>query len=110
MMNAAVTHLGHLVTVVHNGASGIAAAKEFAPDVVFLDIGLPDISGYDVARALRSQLSHVYIAAVTGWGQEEDRRKARAAGCDAHFTKPLDPARLEALLASISHHDLDRSV
>jgi signal transduction histidine kinase/ActR/RegA family two-component response regulator len=106
MMNVAVMHLGHLTRVAHDGASAIAAAKEFAPDVVFLDLGLPGISGYEVARALRSEFSHVHIAAVTGWGQDEDRRKAREAGCDAHFTKPLDPARLEALLAAVANGDL----
>ena len=96
----AVSHLGHLTRVAHDGASAIAAATEFAPDVIFLDIGLPDMNGYDVARALRAlaQFSHVHIAAVTGWGQDEDRRKAREAGCDSHFTKPLAPAKLEELL------------
>ena len=103
MMNVAITHLGHLTRVAHDGASAIAASKEFAPDIVLLDIGLPDINGYDVARALRSRFRHVHIAAVTGWGQDEDRRKAREAGCDAHFTKPLDPSRLEALLADLSN-------
>jgi DNA-binding response OmpR family regulator len=107
MMNVAVTHLGHLTRVAHDGTSAIAAAKEFAPDVVLLDIGLPDINGYDVARELRSCFRHVHIAAVTGWGQDEDRRKAREAGCDAHFTKPLDPERLEALLAGLSNRELD---
>jgi CheY-like chemotaxis protein len=66
-----------------------------------------DINGYDVARELRSCFRHVHIAAVTGWGQDEDRRKAREAGCDAHFTKPLDPERLEALLAGLSNRELD---
>jgi CheY-like chemotaxis protein len=71
--------------------------------VIFLDIGLPVMNGYAVARTLRGmpEFNHVHIAAVTGWGQEEDRQKAREAGCDRHFTKPLDPAMLEDLLATI---------
>ena len=78
--------------------------RSSAPDVIFLDIGLPVMNGYAVARTLRGmpEFNHVHIAAVTGWGQEEDRRKAREAGCDSHFTKPLSPAMLEDLLATIA--------
>jgi signal transduction histidine kinase/ActR/RegA family two-component response regulator len=106
MMDMAVGRLGHLTRVAHDGASAVTAAIEFAPDVIFLDIGLPVINGYAVARALRSRpaFNDVYIAAVTGWGQDEDRRKAREAGCDSHFTKPLSPATLEELLARLSNH------
>ena len=109
MMEGAVAHLGHLTRVAHDGGSAVTAAIEFAPDVIFLDIGLPVLNGYAVARALRAlpQFRHVYIAAVTGWGQDEDRSKAREAGCDSHFTKPLSPATLEDLLARISNRDLD---
>ena len=80
-------------------------AAEFAPDVILLDIGLPVMNGYAVARTLRSQpqFTHVHIAAVTGWGQEEDRRKAREAGFDSHFTKPLSPSALDDLLNTIAH-------
>jgi CheY-like chemotaxis protein len=72
--------------------------------VIFLDIGLPGMSGYTVARTLRElpQFRHVHFAAVTGWGQEEDRRKARESGFDTHFTKPLSPAALEELLGTIA--------
>jgi CheY-like chemotaxis protein len=78
----------------------VSIAAEFAPDVVFLDIGLPVMNGYEVARALRSrpEFDRVHIAAVTGWGQDEDRRKARDAGCDSHFTKPLSPDVLREIL------------
>jgi DNA-binding response OmpR family regulator len=71
---------------------------------VFLDIGLPVMNGYTVARTLRglAELDHVHIAAVTGWGQDEDRRKAREAGCDSHFTKPLSPDMLEDFLAAVA--------
>ena len=110
MMELAVAHLGHLTKVAHDGPSAVTAAAEFTPDVVFLDIGLPILNGYAVARALRAQpkFSGLYIAAVTGWGQDEDRRKAREAGCDSHFTKPLSPALLEELLGRISNHELEQ--
>jgi CheY-like chemotaxis protein len=111
MLELAVTHLGHLTRVAHDGASAVTAATEFTPDVIFLDIGLPIMNGYDVAQALRAQpqFSHVHIAAVTGWGQDEDRRRAREAGCDSHFTKPLSPAALEELLGKIAAPELDDS-
>jgi signal transduction histidine kinase/ActR/RegA family two-component response regulator len=104
MMELAVSQRGHLTRVAHDGASALTAANEFGPDVIFLDIGLPVMNGYAVARALRAmpQFSHVYVAAVTGWGQDEDRRNAREAGCDSHFTKPLSPTTLDVLLAEIS--------
>jgi signal transduction histidine kinase/AmiR/NasT family two-component response regulator len=109
MLELTVSGLGHVTRLAHDGASGITAAKQFAPDVIFLDIGLPVMNGYAVARTLRGlpEFHHVHIAAVTGWGQEEDRRKAREAGCDSHFTKPLSPARLEDLLATIADRKLE---
>jgi signal transduction histidine kinase/ActR/RegA family two-component response regulator len=111
MMELAVSHLGHITQVVHDGANAISAATAFEPDVIFLDIGLPGMNGYGVARAVRAlpQFSQVHIAAVTGWGQDEDRRKAREAGCDSHFTKPLSPSMLSELLAKIAERDLEDS-
>jgi signal transduction histidine kinase/DNA-binding NarL/FixJ family response regulator len=104
MLDMAVSDLGHVTRLAHDGATAVALARQFAPDVIFLDIGLPVMNGYVVARTLRDlpELSHVYIAAVTGWGQEEDRRKAREAGFDSHFTKPLSPGVLEDVLHTIA--------
>jgi CheY-like chemotaxis protein len=104
MMDIAVSQLGHVTRLAHDGATAVALARQFAPDVIFLDIGLPVMNGYAVARTLRDlpELSDVYIAAVTGWGQDEDRQKAREAGFDSHFTKPLSPAVLEDLLGTIA--------
>ena len=109
MLELTVSGLGHVTRLAHDGASGITAARQFAPDLIFLDIGLPVMNGYTVARTLRGlpEFHHVHIAAVTGWGQEEDRRKAREAGCDSHFTKPLSPASLEDLLATIADRRLE---
>jgi signal transduction histidine kinase/CheY-like chemotaxis protein len=104
MLEVLVSHLGHVTRLAHDGAGALEAAKEFAPDVIILDIGLPVMNGYAVAKKLREmpEFDHVHIAAVTGWGQDEDRRKARDAGCDSHFTKPLSPAMLEELLAGLA--------
>ena len=104
MLNIAVSSLGHVTRLAHDGARAVTAAREFAPDVIFLDIGLPVMNGYAVARTLRElpEFSDVYMAAVTGWGQEEDRRKARDAGFDSHFTKPLSPVVLEDVLGTIA--------
>jgi CheY-like chemotaxis protein len=105
MLEVAVSHLGHHTRLAHDGGTAITVAGEFAPDVIFLDIGLPVMNGYAVAERLREMpaLKDVHIAALTGWGQDEDRRKARKAGCDSHLTKPLSPAALEELLSTIAH-------
>ena len=104
MLDLLISELGHVTRVAHDGARGMTAAKEFVPDVVFMDIGLPVMNGYAVVRALRElpEFANVHFAAVTGWGQDDDRRKAREAGFDSHFTKPLSPAVLEELLAGIA--------
>jgi DNA-binding response OmpR family regulator len=79
------------VRVAYDGPEAIEAADEFEPAVALLDIGLPKLSGYDIARHIRSTRGgDVLLVAITGWGQEEDRRKAREAGFDHHFTKPAD--------------------
>jgi DNA-binding response OmpR family regulator len=84
-----------------NGKGALATDAEFAPDVVFLDIGLPDISGYEVARRLRSRRGRaVYLAALTGWGQAEDRLRALAAGFDQHILKPADGRVLSGVLVA----------
>jgi CheY-like chemotaxis protein len=108
MLELTVSQLGHVTKVAHDGATAITLATQFAPDVIFLDIGLPVMNGYAVARTLRElpEFNDVHIAAVTGWGQDEDRRKAREAGFDTHFTKPLSPAVLQDVLATIAHRRL----
>jgi two-component system CheB/CheR fusion protein len=90
------------VEVAYDGHAALEAAREFRPEIVLLDIGLPGMSGYDVARALRARPENrgVVLAAVTGYGQEEDRRQAREAGFDCHLTKPLAPNALTAFITS----------
>jgi signal transduction histidine kinase/CheY-like chemotaxis protein len=92
--------LGQDVDVAYDGPSAIARAERFAPHVVFLDIGLPGINGYDVARRLRAipATADAVITAVTGWGQDHDRARAFDAGFDYHVVKPLDPDQLEMIL------------
>src|SRR5262249_33522421 len=91
---------GHETRMAFDGPSALTAAGEFRPTVVLLDIGLPGMSGYEVARCLRQNVSHrdLLLIAVTGYGQEEDRQQARDAGFDYHFVKPMDPDVLHELL------------
>lgn len=92
---------GHEVRVAYDAGSGIAVAGEFPPDVALLDIGLPDVSGYELARRLRSLSGdhRLCLVALTGWGQDDDRRRATEAGFDHHLVKPVDADRLQGLLA-----------
>ncbi len=94
--------LGHEVEVVYDGPSALEAAREFRPEIILLDIGLPGMSGYDVARALRARSENqgVVLAAVTGYGQDDDLRRSREAGFDYHLTKPLAPGALTAFVAA----------
>jgi phosphotransferase system HPr (HPr) family protein len=90
---------GHDVQIAHDGYQAIEIARRQRPDVVLLDIGLPDLDGYQVASTLRRELhGPLAIIAVTGYGREEDRRRALAAGCDHYLLKPVDPAALIPLL------------
>jgi DNA-binding response OmpR family regulator len=86
-----LTVRGDEVRIAYDGAEAVAAEHDFNPEVVLLDIGLPKLSGYDVARRIRSARGDgVLIIAITGWGQDDDLRRAREAGFDHHFTKPVD--------------------
>ena len=91
--------MGYEVRVAYDGPEAIEAADAFRPEVGLLDIGLPQLSGYDIARHIRSTRGEeVLLVAITGWGQEDDRRRAREAGFDHHFTKPADFERLLELI------------
>jgi signal transduction histidine kinase/ActR/RegA family two-component response regulator len=93
--------LGAQVSVVHSGPEALDAFARFRPALVLLDIGMPGMDGYEVARRMRASFPEhrASIVALTGWGQEEDRRRARAAGFDHHLTKPADMEDLQGLLA-----------
>ncbi|MEY2918806.1 MAG: hypothetical protein RL261_111 [Pseudomonadota bacterium] len=92
---------GHDVRVAYTGRQALEVAREFVPDAAILDLGLPDLSGYDVARQMRSEptLATVRLIALSGWGQDEHQQQARQAGFDHHLIKPADPDELLALLA-----------
>jgi signal transduction histidine kinase/ActR/RegA family two-component response regulator len=91
---------GHEVRVAHLGRTALSVAQVFRPDTALLDIGMPDLSGYEVAQDLRREPwgTGIQLIALTGWGQEEDRRRALEAGFDHHLTKPVDPEHLEGLI------------
>jgi len=94
---------GHEVRVAHSGSAALEMTEAYTPDVVFLDIGMPGMDGYEVARRLRRQpgLEEVVLAALTGWGQQEDRRRTADAGFDHHLVKPPDPKAVESVLAEL---------
>lgn len=93
---------GHEVRVAHLGRAALAQAQLFRPQVVLLDIGMPDLSGYDVAQQLRREpwTQGLLLIALTGWGQEADRRQALEAGFDHHLCKPVDPDQLIRLIGA----------
>jgi CheY-like chemotaxis protein len=92
---------GNEVRIAYDGLEALEAAGDFHPEIVLLDIGMPKMSGYEVAKRLRAERgATVLIVAITGWGQEEDRRRAREAGFDHHFTKPVDYEALIELIES----------
>ncbi|HEY7309195.1 MAG TPA: response regulator [Gemmataceae bacterium] len=92
---------GHHVQLASDGSSAIERARADKPDVVLLDIDLPDMSGYDVARCLREHLfdKPPWIIAVTGYGHKSDRRCSQEAGIDMHLVKPVEPLRLRDMLS-----------
>jgi len=91
--------MGHEVRVEHDGLAGLRAADEFQPALAFLDIGLPGISGYELAHRLRTEPCHsrIFLVAITGWGQDADKLRASQAGFDHHVVKPLDPSQLQSI-------------
>ncbi len=97
--------LGHEARAVYDGIDAIEAARTFLPDVVLLDIGLPRLNGYDAARRIGAEAwsRDMVLVALTGWGQQEDRDRARHAGFQGHLIKPVDQAALDALLAELPH-------
>jgi PAS domain S-box-containing protein len=93
--------VGHDIQTAYDGLEAVQAAAAFRPDVVVLDIGMPKMNGYEAARHIRQQAwgKDMFLVALTGWGQDEDRRRSLEAGFDHHLTKPVEPAALQKLLA-----------
>jgi signal transduction histidine kinase/ActR/RegA family two-component response regulator len=103
--------LGYDVQVVHDGKSALRAAEAFVPRLVLLDLGMPEMDGFEVARRLRGlpEGEDLMIVALTGWGQDEDRQRSQAAGFDHHLVKPTDLDALQALLADVASQPLGGS-
>jgi CheY-like chemotaxis protein len=101
LMGRLLRTLGNDVQVAHDGFTALEVAEQFRPEAILLDIGLPEMDGYDTARMIRElpALKEVLIIAVTGWGQEEDKEKGKQAGFDHHVVKPADSATLMQLLS-----------
>jgi CheY-like chemotaxis protein len=104
MLHQALEMSGHVVREARDGASGLALAGEARPDVALIDIGLPDVDGYEVARRLRAAPGgrRMGLIALTGYGQAEDQQRAFDAGFDAHLTKPVAPERLKQVIAGLA--------
>ena len=95
--------MGHDLRTTYDGRQAIGLAEHFRPDLVLLDIGMPEMSGHDVARRIRKEPwgRAMVLVALTGWGQEDDRRRSREAGFDTHLVKPVDPADLVRMIGSL---------
>jgi len=98
-----LTLLGHEVRTAHDGEAGVEAAEAFRPDVVLMDLGMPKLNGYEAARRIRGRPwgGGAFLVALTGWGQDGDRRQSAEAGFDTHLVKPVNPAALVKLLADL---------
>src|SRR5687768_9354260 len=96
--------MGHETRTAHDGESAVETAETFLPEVVLLDIGLPKLNGYEVAQRIREKSwgASMYLIAVTGWGQDEDRQRSSEVGLNLHMVKPVEPSALEKLLASLA--------
>ena len=95
--------MGHETRTAHDGESAVETAESFLPEVVLLDIGLPKLNGYEVAQRIREHAwgQSMFLIAVTGWGQEEDRQRSSEVGLNVHMVKPVEPAALERLFAEL---------
>ena len=92
---------GHQVHLAHDGEQAVSKARDLAPEIALVDIGLPKLNGYGVAEAIRAESwgEKMLLIALTGWAQEEDKRRALAAGFNFHLTKPVDPDQVDELIA-----------
>jgi CheY-like chemotaxis protein len=88
--------------VAHSGRQALDLCEKENPEAVILDIGMPDMNGYEVARGIRAQAwgRETFLLAITGWGQKNDKERAKSAGFDHHLTKPVDAEQVEQLLAT----------
>lgn len=95
--------MGHDTRTAHDGEVAVTTAEAFRPQVVLLDIGLPKLNGYEVAQRIRQQEwgTSMFLVAVTGWGQDEDRQRSEDVGMNLHMVKPVEPSALDRMLAGL---------
>ena len=97
---------GHSIRVANTAPAAITLQADFQPDIMFLDIGLPEMNGYELARRIRASADggDLCLVAITGWGGEKDKENAKAAGFNAHLTKPVDISVVQSLITSGTGH------
>jgi len=95
--------MGHETRTAHDGEAAVTTAEDFRPQVVLLDIGLPKLNGYEVAQRIRKEEwgASMFLVAITGWGQDEDRQRSEDVGMNLHLVKPVEPSALESVLADL---------
>jgi CheY-like chemotaxis protein len=105
MLGQVVRRLGHDVRIAHNGEEAVLVASQFLPHAVFMDIGMPHMDGHEAARLIRNQSwgKTMMLVALTGWGQDEEKRRTKEAGFDYHLVKPAEPSEIARLLSLISN-------
>jgi CheY-like chemotaxis protein len=107
MLSLLLQRMGNEICVAHDGLEGLESARDFGPDVVLLDIGLPTLDGYEVAKRIRAEPcgQTAVLIAVTGWAREEDRQRTKEAGFNHYLLKPVEPSLLQKLLATVKPKD-----
>jgi CheY-like chemotaxis protein len=102
--------MGHEVRTAHDGVQTVEMAESFRPDAILMDIGMPGLNGFDACARIRARpwASDVFIVALTGWGQDEDKNRSRAAGFDRHLVKPVEPATLEHMIRALPPRNTPR--
>lgn len=102
MLETVLTMDGHQVRLAFDGKTAVKAALEFTPEIIVLDLNLPDINGYQVAKQIRQHFPKVFLVALSGFGHESAKRRAREAGFDHHLVKPLDLEAFEKLMETLN--------
>jgi CheY-like chemotaxis protein len=103
LLSMVVKSLGNEVRTANNGEEALTVASEFCPDVIFMDLGMPHMNGYEAASQIRTTTwgGEIVLVALTGWGQEEDRRRTKEAGFDFHLVKPAEPIAIQEVLKQV---------
>jgi CheY-like chemotaxis protein len=97
----------HETATAHDGLEALRVAEDFLPEIAFIDIGMPNLNGYDTARQIRRSAwgRDTFLVALTGWGQDEDKRRSSEAGFDVHCVKPVNLAEIKRLMMEMDHSD-----